>query len=298
MLYEMNEHLLKEIQSSNWLPMSQKILDNVFDNPEYPTIVERYFKTFQYLAKTTNNYGLLDIEDLIHLEGLLAEFYSALAKHSTNSKNIQAISDGLKANHDFCLENWKQIFFIDEVLNYIKFGFSLGIKKCNTFNLKENIAIENSAQIFNDWLNCHVELCKLIVSMENSLYDRFSPEWERNVFNKNKVQNNFKTQTISGTKDLIISFSDDLTKYSYSSQKMISACLYNTKSEVTFDNRSFGFLYSFSKDTIIAMSPSDAESSILLYSESNTLIQCLLSGKPTYSERRYLQASQIDLLLQ
>lgn len=292
----MNKHLLKKIQNSNWLPMSQKILDNLFDNPDYPIMIEQYFKIFQYLAKTANSYELLDVEKLIHLEGTLAEFYSALAKCSTNSKNVQAISDGLKANHDYCSENWKQIFFIDEVLNYIKFGFSLGIKKCNTFNLKESITLEDSAQIFNAWLNCHVELCELIVILEDSLFNRFSHEWERNVFDQNKIQNNSKSQTIKGAIDLIISFSDDLTKYSNSNQKMISACLYNTKSEITYGGRKFGFLYSFSQDSIIAMSPSDAEASTLPYSENDTLIQCLLKGKPTYSERRYLQASQIDLL--
>ena len=75
-MYKMNAQILKMLKDNNWLPLTQNILEDLFANPEYPVILEQYFRKFQYLAKITNNLGKLDIERLIQLEGLLAEFYS------------------------------------------------------------------------------------------------------------------------------------------------------------------------------------------------------------------------------
>lgn len=298
-MYKVNAQILKMLKDNNWLPLTQNILEDLFDNPEYPVILEQYFKKFQYLAKIINNLGKLDIERLIQLEGLLAEFYSTLAQNSINNKNVQEVSNGLKANHDFNAENYRQMFFLDEVINYIKFGFSLGIKKSLPFELKSDIELEKSIKIFKDWLNCHNELCDLMKEMENTLFKQFSVEWKKNVFNENKIQKCTTSKnnlTIQGPFDVIISFCEDLTLYDSGNQKMISACLYNTKSDITFKNRTFGFLYSFSQENIIAMSPSDAEASTIFYTKNNTLIQCLLSGRPVYSGSQYLQVIQKHLL--
>lgn len=311
-MYKMNAQILKMLKDNNWLPLTQNILEDLFANPEYPVILEQYFRKFQYLAKITNNLGKLDIERLIQLEGLLAEFYSILAKNSVGStaedeskyldqksSMLQEVSNGLKANHDFNAENYRQMFFLDEIINYIKLGFSLGIKKSLPFELKRDIELEESVKIFKDWLNCHNELCDLMKEMENTLFKQFSGEWKKSVFSEDKIQECTTSKdnlTLQGPFDVIISFCEDLTLYDSSNQKMISACLYNTKSEITFKNRTFGFLYSFSPENIIAMSPSDAEASTLPYTKSNTLIQCLLSGRPAYSESQYLQIIQKHLL--
>lgn len=311
-MYKMNAQILKMLKDNNWLPLTQNILEDLFANPEYPVILEQYFRKFQYLAKITNNLGKLDIEKIIQLEGLLAEFYSILAKNSVGStaedeskyldqksSMLQEVSNGLKANHDFNAENYRQMFFLDEVINYIKFGFSLGIKKSLPFELKSDIELEKSIKIFKDWLNCHNELCDLMKEMENTLFKQFSVEWKKNVFNENKIQKCTTSKnnlTIQGPFDVIISFCEDLTLYDSGNQKMISACLYNTKSDITFKNRTFGFLYSFSQENIIAMSPSDAEASTIFYTKNNTLIQCLLSGRPVYSGSQYLQVIQKHLL--
>lgn len=298
-MYKVNAQILKMLKDNNWLPLTQNILEDLFDNPEYPVILEQYFKKFQYLAKIINNLGKLDIERLIQLEGLLAEFYSTLAQNSINNKNVQEVSNGLKANYDFNAENYKQMFFLDEVINYIKFGFSLGIKKSLPFELKSDIELEKSIKIFKDWLNCHNELCDLMKEMENTLFKQFSVEWKKNVFNEDKIQKCTTSKnnlTLQGPFDVIISFCEDLTLYDSGNQKMISACLYNTKSDITFKNRTFGFLYSFSQENIIAMSPSDAEASTIFYTKNNTLIQCLLSGRPVYSGSQYLQVIQKHLL--
>ena len=298
-MYKVNAKILKMLKDNNWLPLTQNILEDLFDNPEYPVILEQYFKKFQYLAKSTHNLGKLDIERLIQLEGLLAEFYSTLAQDSVNNKNVQEVSNGLKANHDFNAENYRQMFFLDEIINYIKLGFNLGIKKSLPFELKSDIELEKSVKIFKDWLNCHNELCDLMKEMENTLFKQFSGEWEKSVFSEDKIQECTTSKdnlTLQGPFDVIISFCEDLTLYDSSNQKMISACLYNTKSESTFKNRTFGFLYGFSPENIIAMSPSDAEASTLPYTKNNTLIQCLLSGRPVYSESQYLQVIKKYLL--
>lgn len=298
-MYKMNAQILKMLKDNNWLPLTQNILEDLFANPEYPVILEQYFRKFQYLAKIINNLGKLDIERLIQLEGLLAEFYSTLAQNSINNKNVQEVSNGLKANHDFNAENYRQMFFLDEVINYIKFGFSLGIKKSLPFELKSDIELEKSIKIFKDWLNCHNELCDLMKKMENTLFKQFSVEWKKNVFNEDKIQKCTTSKnnlTLQGPFDVIISFCEDLTLYDSGNQKMIFACLYNTKSDITFKNRTFGFLYSFSQENIIAMSPSDAEASTIFYTKNNTLIQCLLSGRPVYSGSQYLQVIQKHLL--
>ena len=311
-MYKMNAQILKMLKDNNWLPLTQNILEDLFANPEYPVILEQYFRKFQYLAKITNNLGKLDIERLIQLEGLLAEFYSILAKNfvgstaedeskylDQKSSMLQEVSNGLKANHDFNAENYRQMFFLDEIINYIKLGFSLGIKKSLPFELKRDIELEESVKIFKDWLNCHNELCDLMKEMENTLFKQFSGEWKKSVFSEDKIQECTTSKdnlTLQGPFDVIISFCEDLTLYDSSNQKMISACLYNTKSEITFKNRTFGFLYSVSPENIIAMSPSDAEASTLSYTKSNTLIQCLLSGRPAYSESQYLQIIQKHLL--
>ena len=219
-MYKMNAQILKMLKDNNWLPLTQNILEDLFANPEYPVILEQYFRKFQYLAKITNNLGKLDIERLIQLEGLLAEFYSTLAKNSVGSTAkgelkdldqkssiLQEVSNGLKANHDFNAENYRQMFFLDEVINYIKFGFSLGIKKSLPFELKSDIELEKSIKIFKDWLNCHNELCDLMKEMENTLFKQFSDEWKKNVFNEDKIQDKIiKCNTMEEAFNIIKSY--------------------------------------------------------------------------------------------
>lgn len=287
-MYEVNSKILNMLKISKWSPTTQTALENLIEDPMYRAIIKQYFSVIRNSVKDLKRNEIFDMDRLQDVEFALAKCYSTLAKYSAEGERLEKFCNKLYHNID-CKSS------VDVILKDLEEGFSNFEGKSVIAKLGLKLTTNIIVEIYNVWLDAHTALCDFAKAVEEDLFKLHGEKWYRNVFNLSKITNK-NEYVLEEPVDIIISFCDDLTKYSDSSQKMISACLYNTKSKTTFDNRSFGFLYRFSKDSIIAMSPSDTESALLQFTENDNLLHCLFRGTPLESAVSYYHASTIDLM--
>lgn len=95
---------------------------------------------------------------------------------------------------------------------------------------------------------------------------------------------------------VIISFCNDTSKYFMHTQKMISAMLFKTDTNYSFDDRAFGFMYNAKQEDFIAMSFSDMYSSTVTIESLEESFQTLFCGKPMLTVDKIIEATPIDLL--
>ena len=95
---------------------------------------------------------------------------------------------------------------------------------------------------------------------------------------------------------VIVSFCNDTSKYFMHTQKMISAMLFKTDTNYSFDDRAFGFMYNAKQEDFIAMSFSDMYSSTVTIESLEESFQTLFCGKPMLTVDKIIEATPIDLL--
>lgn len=95
---------------------------------------------------------------------------------------------------------------------------------------------------------------------------------------------------------VIVSFCNDTSKYFIHTQKMISAMLFKTDTNYSFDDRAFGFMYNAKQEDFIAMSFSDMYSSTVTIESLEESFQTLFCGKPMLTVDKIIEATPIDLL--
>lgn len=323
MIYEKNAQILNMLKISKWSPTTQSGLKTILEDPMYKYNIEQYFNVIRNSINDIKDSAFYDESQIKTVGRYLITFYSALAQlpegfpqsttsneESTLAKEI--LNDGNLAQeipikvsqsalqrkiiNDYCEYLTELIDSknpnIDEILNTIEKGLYGFISKDILAKLNIDLDLKAITRIYHAWLDVHEELCTLVMCLEKSLKIIHKDSWIRNVFDLSWVN---ESKELQEPVDIIVSFCRDLTKYDTSTQKVISACLYNTKSNYTFDNRKFGFMYKYRTDLIIAMSPSDAESATLICRDNDILIHCLFRGTPIESVARYYQASTLDL---
>ena len=288
MLYEKNAQILKMLRISKWSPTTQKSLENILEDQMYKANIKQYFNVIRNSINDIKDSSFYDEGQIKTVGRYLITFYSTLSNKETTLAN--------KELNDYCEYLTELIDSknpnIDEILNTIEKGIYGFISKDVLAKLNIDLDLKAITDIYHAWLDVHEELCTLATCLEESLKIIHKDSWIRNVFDLSWVD---ESKELQEPADIIVSFCRDLTKYDTNTQKVISACLYNTKSNYTFDNRKFGFMYKYKTDLIIAMSPSDAEAATLSYRDNDTLIHCLLRGTPIESVVRYYQASTLDL---
>lgn len=309
MLYEKNAQILKMLRISKWSPTTQKGLEDILEDPMYKANIEQYFNVIRNSINDIKDSSFYDEGQIKTVGRYLITFYSTLTQYSTLTKGTSLNRTSSKSRvemrtcdlsnkelNDYCeylteLIDSKNLN-IDEILNTIEKGLCGFISKDVLAKLNIDLDLKAITDIYHAWLDVHEELCTLAMCLEESLKIQHKDNWIRNVFDLSWVD---ESRELQEPADVIISFCRDLAKYDNSTQKVISACLYNTKSNYTFDNRKFGFMYKYKTDQIIAMSPSDAEAALSSYRDNDTLIHCLFRGTPIESIVRYYQASTLDL---
>lgn len=95
---------------------------------------------------------------------------------------------------------------------------------------------------------------------------------------------------------VIVNFCNDTSKYFMHTQKMISAMLFKTDTNYSFDDRAFGFMYNAKQEDFIAMSFSDMYSSTVTIESLEESFQTLFCGKPMLTVDKIIEATPIDLL--
>ena len=164
--------------------------------------------------------------------------------------------------------------------------------------LKSEITLEEIATIYKKYTSLLSELFSAICSLEDRIIQDNWTDWKCNVLGDKALAQlplNNKLE-IQDPSIIIVSFCNDTSKYFTHTQKMISAMLFKTDTNYSFDNRAFGFMYNAKQEDFIAMSFSDMYSSTITIESLEESFKTLFCGKPMLTVDKIIEATPIDLL--
>lgn len=164
--------------------------------------------------------------------------------------------------------------------------------------LKSEITLEEIATIYKKYTSLLSELFSAICSLEDRIIKDNWTDWKCDVLGDKalaRLSLNNKLE-IQDPSIVIVSFCNDTSKYFMHTQKMISAMLFKTDTNYSFDDRAFGFMYNAKQEDFIAMSFSDMYSSTVTIESLEESFQTLFCGKPMLTVDKIIEATPIDLL--
>lgn len=164
--------------------------------------------------------------------------------------------------------------------------------------LKSEITLEEIATIYKKYTSLLSELFSAICSLEDRIIKDNWTDWKCDVLDDKALAQlslNNKLE-IQDPSIVIVSFCNDTSKYFMHTQKMISAMLFKTDTNYSFDDRAFGFMYNAKQEDFIAMSFSDMYSSTVTIESLEESFQTLFCGKPMLTVDKIIEATPIDLL--
>lgn len=164
--------------------------------------------------------------------------------------------------------------------------------------LKSEITLEEIATIYKKYTSLLSELFSAICSLEDRIIKGNWTDWKCDVLGDKALAQlslNNKLE-IQDPSIVIVSFCNDTSKYFMHTQKMISAMLFKTDTNYSFDDRAFGFMYNAKQEDFIAMSFSDMYSSTVTIESLEESFQTLFCGKPMLTVDKIIEATPIDLL--
>ena len=164
--------------------------------------------------------------------------------------------------------------------------------------LKSEITLEEIATIYKKYTSLLSELFSAICSLEDRIIKDNWTDWKCDVLGDKALAHlslNNKLE-IQDPSIVIVSFCNDTSKYFMHTQKMISAMLFKTDTNYSFDDRAFGFMYNAKQEDFIAMSFSDMYSSTVTIESLEESFQTLFCGKPMLTVDKIIEATPIDLL--
>ena len=164
--------------------------------------------------------------------------------------------------------------------------------------LKSEITLEEIAIIYKKYTSLLSELFSAICSLEDRIIKDNWTDWKCDVLGDKALAQlslNNKLE-IQDPSIVIVRFCNDTSKYFMHTQKMISAMLFKTDTNYSFDDRAFGFMYNAKQEDFIAMSFSDMYSSTVTIESLEESFQTLFCGKPMLTVDKIIEATPIDLL--
>lgn len=164
--------------------------------------------------------------------------------------------------------------------------------------LKSEITLEEIATIYKKYTSLLSELFSAICSLEDRIIKDNWTDWKCDVLGDKALAQlslNNKLE-IQDPSIVIVSFCNDTSKYFMHTQKMISAMLFKTDTNYSFDDRAFGFMYNAKQEDFIAMSFSAMYSSTVTIESLEESFQTLFCGKPMLTVDKIIEATPIDLL--
>ena len=164
--------------------------------------------------------------------------------------------------------------------------------------LKSEITLEEIATIYKKYTSLLSELFSAICSLEDRIIKDNWTDWKCDVLGDKALAQlslNNKLE-IQDPSIVIVSFCNDTSKYFMHTQNMISAMLFKTDTNYSFDDRAFGFMYNAKQEDFIAMSFSDMYSSTVTIESLEESFQTLFCGKPMLTVDKIIEATPIDLL--
>ena len=291
-------------------------------NRVYSTNVEKGKKELLSLCNSSYLYYEYLYKYILNTQSF-KEVYAALAQlyHQQNSTS------------QINLQQSTEISKLFDLLERV-FGYRSDCVK--PLKLKSEITLEEIATIYKKYTSLLSELFSAICSLEDRIIKDNWTDWKCDVLGdkalaqlyhqKNSsdymtIKETYASQDkiLDGSDDssesrylaqlslnnkleiqdpsiVIVSFCNDTSKYFMHTQKMISAMLFKTDTNYSFDDRAFGFMYNAKQEDFIAMSFSDMYSSTVTIESLEESFQTLFCGKPMLTVDKIIEATPIDLL--
>lgn len=303
MFYKTNAHLLEMLKNLKFIPSDKNTLEVIINSTKTAGIFNRYFGMYR---KWFNKVYSTDIEkgkkELLSLCNSSYLYYEYLYKYILNTQSFKEVYAALaQLNHrqDYASQiNPQQSTDVSKLFDLLERVFGYRSDCVKPLKLKSEITLEEIATIYKKYTSLLSELFSAICSLEDRIIKDNWTDWKCDVLGDKALAQlslNNKLE-IQDPSIVIVSFCNDTSKYFMHTQKMISAMLFKTDTNYSFDDRAFGFMYNAKQEDFIAMSFSDMYSSTVTIESLEESFQTLFCGKPMLTVDKIIEATPIDLL--
>lgn len=303
MFYKTNAHLLEMLKNLKFIPSDKNTLEVIINSTKTAGTFNRYFGMYR---KWFNKVYSTDIEkgkkELLSLCNSSYLYYEYLYKYILNTQSFKEVYAALaQLNHrqDYASQiNPQQSTDVSKLFDLLERVFGYRSDCVKPLKLKSEITLEEIATIYKKYTSLLSELFSAICSLEDRIIKDNWTDWKCDVLGDKALAQlslNNKLE-IQDPSIVIVSFCNDTSKYFMHTQKMISAMLFKTDTNYSFDDRAFGFMYNAKQEDFIAMSFSDMYSSTVTIESLEESFQTLFCGKPMLTVDKIIEAIPIDLL--
>lgn len=303
MFYKTNAHLLEMLKNLKFIPSDKNTLEVIINSTKTAGTFNRYFGMYR---KWFNKVYSTDIEkgkkELLSLCNSSYLYYEYLYKYILNTQSFKEVYAALaQLNHrqDYASQiNPQQSTDVSKLFDLLERVFGYRSDCVKPLKLKSEITLEEIATIYKKYTSLLSELFSAICSLEDRIIKDNWTDWKCDVLGDKALAQlslNNKLE-IQDPSIVIVSFCNDTSKYFMHTQKMISAMLFKTDTNYSFDDRAFGFMYNAKQEDFIAMSFSDMYSSTVTIESLEESFQTFFCGKPMLTVDKIIEATPIDLL--
>lgn len=303
MFYKTNAHLLEMLKNLKFIPSDKNTLEVIINSTKTAGTFNRYFGMYR---KWFNKVYSTDIEkgkkELLSLCNSSYLYYEYLYKYILNTQSFKEVYAALaQLNHrqDYASQiNPQQSTDVSKLFDLLERVFGYRSDCVKPLKLKSEITLEEIATIYKKYTSLLSELFSAICSLEDRIIKDNWTDWKCDVLGDKALAQlslNNKLE-IQDPSIVIVSFCNDISKYFMHTQKMISAMLFKTDTNYSFDDRAFGFMYNAKQEDFIAMSFSDMYSSTVTIESLEESFQTLFCSKPMLTVDKIIEATPIDLL--
>lgn len=303
MFYKTNAHLLEMLKNLKFIPSDKNTLEVIINSTKTAGTFNRYFgmyrKWFNKVYSTDIEKGKKELLSLCNSSYLYYEYLYKYILNTQSFKEVYATLAQLNNRQDYASQiNPQQSTDVSKLFDLLERVFGYRSDCVKPLKLKSEITLEEIATIYKKYTSLLSELFSAICSLEDRIIKDNWIDWKCDVLGDKALAQlslNNKLE-IQDPSIVIVSFCNDTSKYFMHTQKMISAMLFKTDTNYSFDDRAFGFMYNAKQEDFIAMSFSDMYSSTVTIESLEESFQTLFCGKPMLTVDKIIEATPIDLL--
>lgn len=303
MFYKTNAHLLEMLKNLKFIPSDKNTLEVIINSTKTAGTFNRYFgmyrKWFNKVYSTDIEKGKKELLSLCNSSYLYYEYLYKYILNTQSFKEVYAALTQLNHRQDYASQiNPQQSIDVSKLFDLLERVFGYRSDCVKPLKLKSEITLEEIATIYKKYISLLSELFSAICSLEDRIIKDNWTDWKCDVLGDKALAQlslNNKLE-IQDPSIVIVSFCNDTSKYFIHTQKMISAMLFKTDTNYSFDDRAFGFMYNAKQEDFIAMSFSDMYSSTVTIESLEESFQTLFCGKPMLTVDKIIEATPIDLL--
>ena len=303
MFYKTNAHLLEMLKNLKFIPSDKDTLEAIINSTKTAGTFNRYFEMYrEWFNKVYSTNVEKGKKELLSLCNSSYLYYEYLYKYILNTQSFKEVYATLAQlyhqQNSTSQINPQQSTEVSKLFDLLERVFGYRSDCVKPLKLKSEITLEEIATIYKKYTSLLSELFSAICSLEDRIIKDNWTDWKYDVLGDKALAQlslNNKLE-IQDPSIVIVSFCNDTSKYFMHTQKMISAMLFKTDTNYSFDDRAFGFMYNAKQEDFIAMSFSDMYSSTVTIESLEESFQTLFCGKPMLTVDKIIEATPIDLL--